>query len=143
MSLSKAEAVLLFNLGFRRQIFEEPIYPTDLYEFGGSIWCIGGRIVPNTTLSVEPQIYNEGIWLPSMEDLIYWLDNNECKFTLTYTGNKYIVEIIDNQNDVHKATGGTMEFALYKAIVEVLKKYSGNPVAKQCEVIEAEFISKD
>ncbi|PYG83879.1 hypothetical protein LY28_03799 [Ruminiclostridium sufflavum DSM 19573] len=143
MSLSKAEAEILFNLGFKRQSFEEKVYPTDIYEFKGSVWCIGGRIVPNSSLSAETCIYNEGVWLPTLEDFIYWLDNNECKFSVIYNGNGYKVEITDNQDNAYKAKGGTMEFALYKGIMEILKKYGGNPVQKPCEIIEAELISED
>lgn len=143
MSLSKLEAETLFNLGFKRQLFEEKVYPTDVYEFKGSVWCIGGRIIPDSSLFADDCIYKQGTWLPTIEDFVYWLDNNECKYSVIFNGNGYKVEIIDNQNNAYKVKGGTMEFALYKGIVEVLKKHGGNPVQKSNEIIEARLIGRN
>ena len=143
MSLTKENAELLFGLGFKRQSYAEKTYPTDIFEHKGDTWCVGGRIVPNTNLCCDEEIYNNGTWIPSLEDLLLWLRDNECIFTLSYNGNGFKIEIVDNEKRNYKAKGGTAEFAIFNGIVKILKNYGGNPINKKFEIIEAELIIND
>lgn len=43
--MSKKNAELLFELGYKRPSYAEKVYPTDIYEYKGETWCVGGRIV--------------------------------------------------------------------------------------------------
>jgi hypothetical protein len=139
MSLSKTDAKELIELGFKRQDFEDKIYPSDIYEYDGAVWVVGGRLLPNGNLICDDVIYNEGTWIPTAEDLIAWLDNNDCKFILEYNGGGYKIEANDSKGKVSKAKGGTIEYTLFKAIIKILKEYGGNPVQKTWKVIEAEL----
>lgn len=142
MSLTKTEAEKLFNLGFKRPSFADLVYPQDIFEFQSSTWVVGGRILPSGTLLCDEKIYKEGSWIPSLSDLLSWLEENECTFTMVFSGNGYKIEVYDNKNKKYKGKGGTLEFALYKVILGILEEYGGDPVIKKYHVIEAELIEK-
>lgn len=143
MSLSKKNAELLFDLGFKRHSYADKVYPTDIFEYKGEIWCVGGRIVPNSNYSCEKDIYNRGTWIPSLEDLVLWLKDNECTFSLSYNGNSFKVEIVDIQKRDYRAKGGTAEYAIFNGIVKILKNCGGNPINKNYKIIESELINND
>jgi len=142
MSLTKTEADRLFKLGFKRQDFADEVYPQDIFDFQNSTWVVGGRLLPSGTLLCDEKIYKEGTWIPSFSDLISWLEESDCTFTIGYGGLGYKIEVIDSKNKKYWGSGGTLEFALYKVILLVLEEYEGNPVSKKYQVIEAEFIEK-
>lgn len=142
MSLSKTEAVKLFKLGFKRPAYADPVYPQDIYDYQNSTWVIGGRILPPGNFLCEEGVYKKGTWIPSLLDLISWLEENDTKFNLSYSGMGYKVTVTDNQENEYFSKGATPEFALYNAIIKLLQKYGGNPINKNYEVIEAEFIDK-
>lgn len=143
MSLSKKHALELMKLGFKRQDFEEKVYPTDIIDYNGETWVVGGRILPNGNLLCDKNIYTKGDWLPSQEDLISWLEDNDCTFVITYGGTGYKTEITAINSKVYKGKGGTLEYSLYNAIVNILKELCGNPVHKSYKIVEAELISRD
>lgn len=143
MSISKSDAELMFNLGFKRQIFEEKVRQTDIYKYRGETWCIGGRILPNPTITVNSDIYREGIWLPCIEDFIYWLDYNDCTYFISFTGTVYKIEIQDMKGDTYKARAATMEYVFCKGIIKILEKYKGDIIDKNCKVIEAEYLGEE
>ncbi|MDH6353515.1 MULTISPECIES: hypothetical protein [Brevibacillus] len=142
MSLSKAEAERLFNLGFKRPEFTDEVYPQDIFDYQNSTWIVGGRLLPSGTPLCDEKIYKEGTWIPSLADLISWLEESDCTFTMSYGGLGYKIEVTDGNKKKYKGKGGTLEFALLKVILQVLEQYGGSPVAKNYQVIEAEFIEK-
>ncbi|KGR88898.1 hypothetical protein [Lysinibacillus odysseyi] len=143
MSLSRTEAEKLFKLGFKRPEYADEVYPQDIYEYENATWIAGGRIVPSTTLLCEEEVYKRGIWIPSMTDLITWLEEMECKFTLFYDRSSYKVEIFTNDEQMFKGKGITVEMSLFKAISQILQAFGGAPVQKTYKVIEVDFIEKE
>ncbi|TGV28974.1 hypothetical protein EN829_041940 [Mesorhizobium sp. M00.F.Ca.ET.186.01.1.1] len=142
MSLTKTEAQKLCNLGFKRLDYADEVYPQDIFEFQNSTWVVGGRLLPSGNPLCDEKIYKEGTWIPTVSDLICWLEENECLFSMVYSGLGYKIEVTDGKNKKYKGKGGTLEFALYKVIMQVLEEYKGNLVSKDYQVIEAELIEK-
>lgn len=143
MPLSSSDAKKLFNLGFKRPAHEDDVYPQDVYEFNKSTWVIGGRILPSTNLLCNKEIYEEGIWIPSLADLMGWLEYNDCEYNLSYSSSGFKINVVDVNGKHFKAKGSTAEFALYNVITKILEKYHGNIVNKDIHVIEAELIGKE
>lgn len=143
MSISKTEALKLFELGFKRPSYADAVYPQDVFDYQNSTWVVGGRILPSGTFLCEEDIYRRGVWIPSILDLISWLEDNDCNFTLSNTGRGYKLSVIDSHGVEYSTKGATSEFALYNAIIKILKKYGGNPVKKEIEVVEAELVDRE
>ncbi|MGC6585246.1 hypothetical protein ACPV3A_09805 [Paenibacillus sp. Dod16] len=142
MSISKTEAIKLFELGFQRPLYADKVYPQDIFEYQDSVWVVGGRVLPSTGFLCDEEIYKKGVWIPSILDLMSWLEDNDCKFNLSYIGTGYKLIVSDNNEIEYSSKGATPEFAFYNVIIKILKKYGGNPVNKEYEVIEAEFIDR-
>jgi len=142
MCISKTEALKFFELGFKRSSYADTVYPQDIFDYQNSTWVIGGRILPSGPFLCEEEIYKNGVWIPGVLDFMSWLEENDCNFTLSYTGTGYKLNVIDSYGVEYKSKGASSEFAFYNAITKILKKYGGNPVNKEIEVIEAEFIDK-
>lgn len=143
MSISKTEAIKLFELGFKRPSYADTAYPQDIFDYENATWVVGGRVLPSGAFLCEEDVYKKGVWIPSILDLISWLEDNECKFNLSYNGTGYKLVVIDSHEIEYSAKGATTEFAFYNAIAKILKKYGGNPVNKEYEVIEAKFIDRE
>ena len=142
MSLSKTEAEKLFDLGFKRPVYADEVYPQDVYEHKNTTWVIGGRIVPSSTLLCGEEIYKQGTWIPSMTDLITWLEEMDCEFTLSLVASGYKVEVYTSDEQSFKGKGISVEMVLFKVICRILKAYRGTPVQNKYKVIDAEFIEK-
>ncbi|RST56911.1 hypothetical protein D5F11_025595 [Siminovitchia terrae] len=143
MSLSRTEAEKLFKLGFKRPKYADEVYPQDIYEYKNATWVIGGRIVPSSTLLCEEEVYRQGIWVPSMTDLITWLEEMDCEFTLSYDGSSYKVEVSTSDEQRFKGKGISVEMSLFKVISKILQEFGGVPVQKSYKVIEVDFIEKE
>lgn len=143
MSLSRTEAEKLFQLGFKRPEYADEVYPQDTYEYKNATWVIGGRIVPSSTLLCEEEVYRQGIWIPSMTDLVTWLEEMNCEFTLSYDGSSYKVEVSTNNMQRFKGKGISVEMSLFKVITQILREFGGAPIQKKYKVIEVEYIEKE
>lgn len=123
MYLSKELAIQLIKSGFKRTYYVDEISPFDIFNSKDEEWVVGGRILPEGNLLVDQNVYNEGTWLPSIADLIYWLSDNSYPFTLECKGNGHGYKIIvtNNIGEELSAKGGTIEFVLFKAIMDILK----------------------
>ncbi|MCY9544909.1 hypothetical protein M5X00_25240 [Paenibacillus alvei] len=143
MSISKTEAIKLFELGFQRPLYADTVYPQDIFEYQDAVWVVGGRILPSGAFLCEEEVFKKGVWIPSILDLMSWLEDNDCKFNLSYTGIGYKLKVSDSHEIEYSSKGATPEFAFYNVIIKILKKYGGNPVNKEIEVIEAEFIERE
>ncbi|MCX7570495.1 hypothetical protein OS242_11030 [Tumebacillus sp. DT12] len=140
MSLSKTEADQLFKLGFKRAEYSDEVYPQDVFEYQNSIWVVGGRILPSGNILCDEKIYKEGTWIPSLPDLITWVEDHDCKFETSYCGLSYKVTVTDSSAINYKGSGSTLEFAMFHVIKKILEKYGGNPVSKSYVVLEAQLV---
>lgn len=143
MSLSRTEAEKLFKLGFKRAAYADEVYPQDIYEYKNATWVVGGRIIPSSTLLCEEEIYKQGIWVPSMADLITWLEEMDCEFTLSHYGSSYKVEVSTSDEQRFKGKGISVEMGLFKVICQILQAFGGAPVQKRYKIIEVDFIEKE
>lgn len=143
MSLSGIDAEKLFKLGFKRPVSADRVYPQDIYEYKNTTWVIGGRIVPETTLLCEEEVYSQGIWVPSTDDLITWLEDTNCKFIISYDNSIYRIEVVTNENHKFKEKGYSVEWSLFKVICKILKAFGGPPMQKEYKVIEVDLIEKE
>lgn len=143
MSLTRTEAEKLFKLGFKRPEYADEVYPQDIYDYQNATWVIGGRIVPESTLLCEEEVYRQGLWIPSMTDLVTWLEEMDCEFTLSYNGSSYKVEVSTSDNQRFKGKGISIEMSLFKAVCQILQEFGGAPLQKSYNVIEVEYIEKE
>jgi hypothetical protein len=106
------------------------VYPQDIFECKDSTWVVGGRIIPLSSFLCEEEIYRQGIWVPSMNDLITWLEERVCQFTITHNGSSYKVEVSTCDDQKFKGKGISVEMGLFKVICQILKAYGGAPYKK-------------
>ncbi|NOU91218.1 hypothetical protein GC102_36645 [Paenibacillus sp. LMG 31460] len=95
MYLSEISALKLKELGFKRTFYIGEKAPFDFYKYNNEEWIIGGRILPQGDLLAPSSVYNEGTWLPSLSDLMYWLSDNGFTFTLECKelGHGYVIHV--------------------------------------------------
>lgn len=122
MSLSKTEAEKLFELGFERPSYADEVYPQDINEYKDSTWVVGGRIIPSSSFLCEEEIYRQGIWVPSMNDLITWLEEMDSEFTITHNGSSYRVEVSTGDDQKFKGKGISVEMGYSKSFAKYLKR---------------------
>jgi hypothetical protein len=132
MYLSENSATRLKELGFKRTYYIDEIAPFDYYKINDEEWVMGGRILPQGNLLAHSTIYNEGTWLPSLSDLMIWLEDYGYTYTLECKelGHGYIVQVNDSPGSIIKGKGGTAELAFCKVIEQILKKDKVNLITK-------------
>lgn len=143
MYLSKKLSEELIKLGFKRSHYIDEVAPFDIYYYEDTEWAVGGKIFPNSNLTSPEEVYKQGTWLPTTYDLLTWLEENNCVFSITNNGQGYKIEVTDSEGNIYKAKAGTSEHVLYNVIIKILQKHGGNPVNRKYEVIEAEFVSRE
>ncbi|USG64646.1 hypothetical protein NDK47_21260 [Brevibacillus ruminantium] len=122
MYLSKEQAMELHKLGFLKTYYEGEIAPFDFYSYNAEEWILGGRILPQGDLLAPEEVISGGIWLPSVQDMLYWLSDHNFTFTIECKEKGYGYKVNackEGKNFMEK--GGTLEFALYKLIVKILE----------------------
>ncbi|MWC27345.1 hypothetical protein [Paenibacillus sp. MMS18-CY102] len=142
MSLTKNEVEKLVQLGFKRASYADEVYPQDIFQYEGSSWVIGGRIMPDSTLLSAEAIYKEGTWIPSLEDLLTWFEDNDYLFEMGYIGNGYKIKAVDVNGCEYKAKGSTPIFVCYHVLLKILEKQGGQLKPKTYEVDEVEIIDR-
>ncbi|CAM4490547.1 hypothetical protein [Paenibacillus tarimensis] len=142
MSLTRKEAEELFKLGFKRPSYADEVYPQDIYEYDDSIWVVGGRVIPKSTLLSDAVIYKEGTWIPALDDMLSWLEDNDYLFELCYIGNGYKIKVVDTEGNEYKAKGSTPLFVCYKVILKLLETLNGKLRVKHYHVDEVELIER-
>ncbi|AYB38249.1 hypothetical protein [Brevibacillus laterosporus] len=123
MYLSKEQATILHNLGFQKSYYEGEVSPFDFYSYDEEEWILGGRILPQGELLAPEKIVSRGVWLPSTQDLIYWLSDHHYTFTIECKekGFGYKIKASKSEKEFSEK-GGTLEFTLYKLIVKILEQ---------------------
>ena len=125
MYLSKLMAEQLINKGFKRTVYTDEVAPFDFYQYGEEEWVIGGRILPNSNLLADESVYQNGFWLPSIYDLLYWLEDHNYEFTISHLGSAkgFKIRVKDEQKELI-SKGGTLETTLFKLIINLLDEKS-------------------
>lgn len=143
MYISKNFALELFQAGFKKPEYKEEYTNYDFFEYNSEEWILGGSILPAGKILAPEEVYVKGTWLPSGYDLISWLEENDFTFNLSFNGKGYLILVIDSNCKEYKGKGATIEYALFNAIMKILKDYGGSPVDRKYEVCNAEYIGKD
>lgn len=128
MYVNEKEAKKLKDLGFERSFYVDEVAPFDMYSYQEQEWCVGGRIVPEGNILAEDNIYTEGEWRPNIYDLMYWLENRNYQFSLSYNckGLGYLIEIVNEKEGVIKAKGAGAINALCKIVIKLLELENNN-----------------
>ncbi len=123
MYLSKKFADDLKRLGFKRTYYVDEVAPFDYYFFEDEEWVLGGRILPKGEILVHSDVYEKGIWLPSINDLLFWLSDNNFSVLLEQKERTkgYKVVVTDINHNSFSGKGGTCVYALYDVIQKILK----------------------
>ncbi|MCC8435253.1 hypothetical protein HP567_011925 [Brevibacillus sp. M2.1A] len=123
MYLTKEQALELHKLGFLKTYYDGEIAPCDFYSFKDEEWILGGRILPQGDLLAPEEVISGGIWLPSIQDLLYWLSDHDFTFVIESKERGYGYKVdVCKEGKNYMGKGGTVEFALYKVIVKILEQ---------------------
>jgi|SRR5690625_613085 len=141
--LTVTEAKKLFESGFKRPGFDDDVYPRDMFEYKNETWIVGGRVLPRGEFSSPREVYTKGIWVPLEDDLISWMEENDCTFSCSFDGMTYKIKAADINNKSYKAKGSSLGLCLYKVIIQILHAFDGEMPEKKYEVIEVELIEKE
>ncbi len=142
MYLTKQLAKELKELGFERPEYSDKYSQYDFYDYDGEEWVLGGRILPSSTLLAPQQIYSEGVWLPSLHDLVLWLEENNCNYNLCFDGKVYKLSVSDESGNLYNGKGASLDIACFNAITKILAAHNGNPVKKEYTVHNATYIKE-
>ena len=140
MYLSKDFAKELVKLGFTRPDYYDQYNPFDFYNYRGEEWVVGGRILPEGTLSVSNEIYLKGTWLPSLDDMMSWFEDNNFIFDLSYDGDVYRISATDESKISYKGKGVYIETSCFNVIKKILLKNPKGMKKREYEVYEIESI---
>ena len=113
----------LLSVGFRHPDFEHLVNTNMLFSYHGDNYCIGGWWSQDNT-DVDRKIACEGQWLPSGDQLLDWLAQNNFSLKIEYDSEDryYHVYAEDTYNATQYTGGGLLlSHALHKVIYKICK----------------------
>lgn len=125
--MSHLNAVLakeLYEMGFSFYYLQNNPQKGMAYYYNEREWIIGGDIEENFTVN-ETTVIQNGIWLPSTDELIDWLQNNKFIFNIYYPTIENMgiyVNCIDSITEREYNTEGPLPMVLGFTIKKILKK---------------------
>ena len=128
MWLSDSFAEELKRLGFQRPYFYIPgPWPTHVYFYNEEAWCLGGRVQPvedKVDFLVKKDIYEKGVWCPTIDDLLDWLDYYRFYYRIDHfePGLCKVKIYRDDRKYLFSVEAGTVEVTLYYAIKKILEE---------------------
>jgi hypothetical protein len=109
----------LKKAGFVRPYQEDVPSPYDYYEYNDNEWSLGGQLTGESIILAPQDVYEKGTLLPTITDLMDWLEFEGYTFNIINNGNGYRVIAKNNLGKEFKGKGGTLPYAL-TSIVELL-----------------------
>ena len=115
-------------MGFKSPYLEEyGPSPTDIYYYNGEAWCLGGRVEPveeKVDLLVSRDIYEKGVWWPTIDDLLDWLDHYRFYYRIDHfePGLCKVKIYRDDRKYLFSIESGTVEGTLYYAVKKILEE---------------------
>jgi len=94
--------------------------PYDFYDYNGNEWSLGGQLTNESTVLAPQEVYKQGTRLPTITDLMNWLEIEGFVFSITYNGNGYRVIAQDESGKEYKGKGGTLPYALTSIVEKLL-----------------------
>ncbi|WP_132310391.1 hypothetical protein [Paenibacillus sp. BK033] len=118
--LDKNCAERLKRAGYKRLYRTDEPTPYDYYEFEGNEWSLGGQLTGEGTILAPSEVYERGLLLPTISDLMNWLVHHDYRFVINYNGNGYRVIVTDENEEEIKGKGGTLPYALTSIVEKLL-----------------------
>lgn len=122
MNITIFTAEELYAMGFSFKHYSENVHRGMVYYYNDEEWIIGGRCDADFT-DDDMKIISDGIWLPSQEHLLEWLEDNDFVYSIVNTDGFYDVDCKDSHtNTLYHSKTPTLEVALASIIKKILKK---------------------
>lgn len=122
MNLDAYHAQELYSLGFHFRRLQENPHKGMVFQYEDSEWVIGGEKETEIE-NADMEIIKKGIWLPSEEELICWLQYNDFVFVLAFQGFFFEIKCRDSiTGTAYTAEAPTPDLALFRIIKKVLTK---------------------
>ncbi|WP_143536052.1 hypothetical protein [Saccharibacillus sp. O23] len=120
LHIDKGCLVRLNKAGFIRPYSGDGPSPYDFYDFNGNEWSLGGQLTKQSSILAPREVYEQGTLLPTITDLMNWLENEGFMFSITFNGNGYRVMAQDKGGTEYKGKGGTLPYALTSIVEKLL-----------------------
>lgn len=92
--------------GFTRPYQDDEPSPYDYYEYDGNEWSLGGRLTGESYILAPREVHVNGTRLPTIADLMNWLEYEGYTFSIVYNGNGYRVIASNEKGKEFKGKGG-------------------------------------
>lgn len=122
MHVTKQVAEQLYTVGFTYHYYQEHIHAGMVFQIGEKEHVIGGAI--NEPLAEKDRlIVQQGMWLPSINHLIEWLNDNNFSFAIINQNGSYEIQCKDTiTGRKYHTQVPTLDFALAVVIKKILLK---------------------
>ncbi|MBE6585212.1 MAG: hypothetical protein E7645_01650 [Ruminococcaceae bacterium] len=99
--------------------------PGNVYYYEGMAHTIGGAWDGSPLSKADRKIIEEGIWLPSTEDLMIWLQKEKVSITISYDAKQgcFCGECVTETNEHFDDVGSNMQTCLYNLVFKVARYY--------------------
>lgn len=124
MNINIDRANQLYSLGFAHRHYQEHFHRGMVFYYDNSEWIIGGNKDEDLT-EQDMKIIENGVWLPSANHLMEWLQENSFNFSISPLKSSMMVEIqcMDSITGTeYSPTVSVLEVALACLIRKILKK---------------------
>lgn len=140
MYILPQDAQQLELLGFKRTRFNHDVQPFDIYYYEKKIFVIGGQILPEESIFAPDEILKKGIFLPSLNDLEFWLKDHGFSYEIESQPLKYCITACLH-GICFKTKGGSLTQVFFNVIVDILEskitiKKEDNPPIFKIDSIE-------
>lgn len=115
-------AETLYSLGFTYRHYQENIYKGMLFQIGDEEYVVGGNTESDIS-DAEAQKIKSGVWIPSAQHLIEWLQDNDFAFQINFEQNLIAIACKDTiTNTEYSSESPDLETSLFSIIRKILKK---------------------
>jgi hypothetical protein len=119
MNISLGELEKLREFGFAYPYYKNVYGKSMVFWYDHREWMIGGR-VNGEKINLPEEVLKNGIWLPSVEQLLSWLRYNSFVYCLSYEDNMFAAVAKDCMNQqIYEVKN---QLALTSALAEVILK---------------------
>lgn len=128
----------LLSVGFSYPDYEHHLNSNMLFSYQGRIYCIGGWWGEEYT-ETDKKMVQEGQWLPSGNQLLEWLTQNDFNVKIDFELQEQYFHIlaIDSVNGQQYTGGGLLlSYALHKVIYKICKSNLRSYIPRSRLVLE-------
>lgn len=147
MALSIDQAEQLKTLEFslpdsRLEKHQQVWWFKDTGPFEGEQYCAGGRLSSNAPASISPVLQKHGLWLPTIPELLLWLELRKFSLDIKTNPNTELSHITAQHSAGHKyqARAETIETALFLVIIQILESRTASNFSLKPKKLPAKFL---